>query len=83
MFQTKEYEWLYNHYCNKIDQRPIEYNYTFSDSNYENCRLNISEPSGWVCQWCDIQYIPTKNKVPSWFARKMSEYFFGCKWKRK
>jgi hypothetical protein len=81
MFQTKEYEWLYKHYCNKIDQRPIDYKFTAS--NYEHFRLNISEPSGWVCHWAGIQYIPTKNKVPSWFARKMSEYFFGCKWKRK
>lgn len=77
MFQTKEYEWLYKHYCNKIDQRPIDYKFTASNS------IINPEPSGWVCQWCDIQYIPTKNKVPSWFARKMSEYFFGCKWKRK
>jgi hypothetical protein len=83
MFQTKEYEYLYKYYCNKIDQRPVDYNYTINASNYESCRLNISESSDWVCHWADIQYIPSKNKVPSWFARKMTEYFFGCKWKRK
>lgn len=77
MFQTKEYEWLYKHYCNKIDQRPIDYKFNASNS------IINPERSDWTCRWADIQYIPTKNNVPSWFARKMTEYFFGCKWTRK
>lgn len=73
MFQTKEYEWLYKHYCNKIDQRPIDYKFTVS--NYENYSMSIGQSSDWTCRWFDIQYIPTKNNVPSWFQRKMTEYF--------
>jgi hypothetical protein len=82
MFQTKEYRDLYWKYCRLIEGEPVYY-ITSKISNSEHYRINISEPSDWVCHWCDIQYVPTKNNVPSWFARRMTEYFFGCKWRRK
>ena len=50
----------------------------------DGVRLVFNQPlqADYECLWAGISYRPTANKLPNWFARKMTEYFFGCKWKK-
>jgi hypothetical protein len=40
------------------------------------------DPNWFCCFGGNFVYYPVKGSEPNWFQRKMSEIFFGVKWKR-
>jgi hypothetical protein len=80
-FDTYLYAHLFCAYAQEIEEALMP---RLDASVYSGATITFNNPvqADYQCLWADITYRPTADKLPSWFARKMTEYFFGCRWRK-